>query len=57
MAKTQIRTVPYAAKRHQLRVPVGATPMSRYATWDEHREEMRRTATEAKERVLARHAA
>lgn len=57
MAKTQIRTVPYAAKRRQLRVPVGATPMSRYATWDEHREEMRRTATEAKERVLARHAA
>lgn len=57
MAKTGTRTVPYASKRRRLTIPVGVTPAARYATWEDHRQEMRHTADEARARALARRAA
>lgn len=37
----------------QLRVPVGATPKSIYATWNDHREAMRTTAADTRSKRLA----
>jgi hypothetical protein len=57
MASAPTQIVPYASKRRRLRVPVGATPGARYATWEEHRQEMKHAADEARTRALARRAA
>lgn len=39
--------------KKQLRVPVGATPHSIYATWDEHRAALREEADERRARMLS----
>jgi hypothetical protein len=39
--QTDARTTPSYKRR---KVPVGTTPVHKYATWSEHREAMRRAA-------------
>ena len=39
--------------KKQLGVPVGATPHSIYATWDEHRAALRKEADERRARMLS----
>jgi hypothetical protein len=41
-------------KTRKNRVPVGSTPVRRYATWDDHREALRREAMARRREVDAK---